>query len=667
MQLRSPRFSVVTYSLVALFAAALGLKLAAFYLPERQPNRLAVEYGTYVHDGLRQKVDWYSFSEEPFELARRARKLIFMDIGSSLSTQGQAFEPLHLEDREFLRVLSDHFVSVKVDAYEMPWVAHAISAGETALYEAGGFLVAVLDSDGMLLATTPLQPASANREPVDLLDWTEDVARLSYGDPTVLRGKIASGTAARLRADALFASEGPITLASARQMGHKWLVAIDSGKLRGIPLPVADFVPGALLECTGDDRNELAGRAALWLLTMRESPCYDQTGGGFFLQAQGGGWTAPSTGKPSGANGLLAGLYARASVALGAPFFGETARDISSWLIRSMLDPSTNLFRNGLQATKTIDDFYTWSEDDLPAAAKEIFSVDRGSLRLKPISDWESAVSQLRSAKAANQVRALRSARREKKGPLPDAAFYADQNGRTIAGLFEAGRFLEDAAIVAHAKTAYAAMASTFVQTFGDVLHATQVSGRTTAYAGDYIWTARAAIENYVATGDGAALADAERIMKRFLELFQQPSGAFLACLNSQLSYAAFATATVVVVDGYEESIESVAARNLFDLASITGDATYRKAGKAALGACGGFLEAAALPPAGCLRAAMREFAPAVLVAGPDSANRAAVIARRLPLVLCAPAVGRKAGVYIERSGSVTGPYPLERIEGMLR
>src|SRR5437870_2681701 len=115
MQRRAPKFVVITNVLVGLAAAGLALKYASRYLPERQPNRLAVEYGTYVQEAQRQKVDWHALGEEPFQIAKQSGKLILLEVGNVFSRQGRIFQTEQLEDDEVVRTLNPNYVCIKCD------------------------------------------------------------------------------------------------------------------------------------------------------------------------------------------------------------------------------------------------------------------------------------------------------------------------------------------------------------------------------------------------------------------------------------------------------------------------------------------------------------------------------------------------------------------------
>ncbi|MBA3725472.1 MAG: thioredoxin domain-containing protein [Armatimonadetes bacterium] len=648
MQLRSPRYAVVTYALVGLFAAAFGLKLASLYLPERQPNRLRFEYGTYVRHGLRQKVDWYAFSEEAFELARRSRKLILLDIGSTLSGASRILQTNFLESEDFVRLMNNHFVSVKCDAFETPWLVDAVGINSSALYEAGGALIVVLDPEGRILEYCPIRIDS-------LQERLEAVARDRYQGASKLGTRVHLAESTRLKASAVEGAK--LDPDAAPLLRDRWQQALSNRRLARSPLPVSATQPAMLLE---SGKIGLTTLSSLWLLEMIESPCYDHVGGGFFFQTAQPNWLLPTASKSTGTNALLAGLYARASRLVGADLFTSTAKQTASWVM-TMQDPATGLFFTGV-GTETGEEgtgeFYEWTAEDI--ADFDGFRLvqdggSRGFLALERAANWIDAVSPARAERAA-QAQKLQRKRKDRKQPDTDKSIYADVNGQVIAGLFEYARQADDARASAAAKVAYAAIISKYTQTFGDVLHADKELGRTTGYAGDYVWVARAAIENYLATGNAAALQDAIRIMGRFAELFAHPSGAYVSFLDSQLYFAKFSLPVIQIADDYTESICALAARNHMDLATITGDAGFRHLAVDAMSAVHGTLDRMDLPPAGCVRAIGRIYDKAIVVRGPDATAVATRLARRYRYMCCPvpPTRSLADGTYIESGGKLT-------------
>ena len=161
----TPRFVSVTNVVLFVVVAAVGLKVAARYLPERQPNRLIVEYGSYVHEAARSRLDWYPFSDEAFRKARKDDRLILLEIGSLLSRSSNILTHSYFNDSEYARLLNSHFVCVRADTHEIPGLADAIALNAPFYQEAEGSLLMILDPDGRPVAETPFRKLRVSAGP----------------------------------------------------------------------------------------------------------------------------------------------------------------------------------------------------------------------------------------------------------------------------------------------------------------------------------------------------------------------------------------------------------------------------------------------------------------------------------------------------------------------
>jgi hypothetical protein len=88
--------------------------------PTRPANRLARETSPYLLLHAHNPVDWYAWSPEVFEKAKREGKPIFLSIGYSSCHWCHVMERLVFENEDIARVMNANFVNVKVDREERP-------------------------------------------------------------------------------------------------------------------------------------------------------------------------------------------------------------------------------------------------------------------------------------------------------------------------------------------------------------------------------------------------------------------------------------------------------------------------------------------------------------------------------------------------------------------
>lgn len=86
----------------------------------KKPNRLIKEKSPYLLQHAYNPIDWYAWSDEALEKARREDKPILVSIGYSCCHWCHVMERESFEDEEVAEMLNKHFVAIKVDREERP-------------------------------------------------------------------------------------------------------------------------------------------------------------------------------------------------------------------------------------------------------------------------------------------------------------------------------------------------------------------------------------------------------------------------------------------------------------------------------------------------------------------------------------------------------------------
>jgi len=110
----------------------------------KKPNRLAREKSPYLLQHAYNPVDWFPWSEEAFEIARRDNKPIFLSIGYSTCHWCHVMEHESFEHEAVANLLNEHFVAVKVDREERPDVDSLYMTVCQALTGHGGWPLTVI-------------------------------------------------------------------------------------------------------------------------------------------------------------------------------------------------------------------------------------------------------------------------------------------------------------------------------------------------------------------------------------------------------------------------------------------------------------------------------------------------------------------------------------------
>src|SRR3954453_14262076 len=113
------------------------------------PNRLADETSPYLLQHANNPVDWYPWSPEALERARRENKPILLSIGYAACHWCHVMEHESFEDPATAAVMNERFVNIKVDREERPDVDAVYMEAVQALTGSGGWPMTVfLDHDG---------------------------------------------------------------------------------------------------------------------------------------------------------------------------------------------------------------------------------------------------------------------------------------------------------------------------------------------------------------------------------------------------------------------------------------------------------------------------------------------------------------------------------------
>lgn len=83
-------------------------------------NRLSFEKSPYLLQHATNPVEWYPWSDEALERARRENKMIFLSVGYSTCHWCHVMEKESFENEEIARIMNENFISIKVDREERP-------------------------------------------------------------------------------------------------------------------------------------------------------------------------------------------------------------------------------------------------------------------------------------------------------------------------------------------------------------------------------------------------------------------------------------------------------------------------------------------------------------------------------------------------------------------
>src|SRR5437016_2679474 len=77
-------------------------------------NRLANEPSAYLRSAAHQPVQWYAWSAEAFERAKREDKPILLDIGAVWCHWCHVLDHESYDDPAVATIINEHFIAIKV-------------------------------------------------------------------------------------------------------------------------------------------------------------------------------------------------------------------------------------------------------------------------------------------------------------------------------------------------------------------------------------------------------------------------------------------------------------------------------------------------------------------------------------------------------------------------
>ncbi len=445
------------------------------------PSRLAGSTSSYLRSAAGQPIDWHPWGAEAFELARRTKRPILLDIGASWCHWCHVMDEGTYSDPEVARLLRTHFVAVKVDRDEHPEVDRRYQRQVGAMTGEGGWpLTGFLTADGeVFLGGTYFPPTDGVGRP-GFRRVLKEVARLWSEEPERIRetaqqiqdalGRMRArrGPAGAPISEFVLAVRGEV--ASAYDPVHGGF-----GIAPKFPHPTA--VSFLLWDGYANGTAASSERARETLLRMADGGLYDQIGGGFHRYSVDEGWHIPHFEKMGVDNAALLFAYAEGVQRFGEPRFLEVVRGTTAWVRGTLEDPE-----GGFAASQDADnapgddgDYFTWTRTDLKATlsgddlrfATRLFGIgtdgrmhhdpERNVLfRLLPPAQAAEGLALEGGVPAAvdRVIARLAAARAARPTPAVDRALYADINGRFIAAFARSAALGGDPAVLADARRA---------------------------------------------------------------------------------------------------------------------------------------------------------------------------------------------------------------------
>ncbi|MCU7872759.1 MAG: thioredoxin domain-containing protein [Candidatus Thiodiazotropha sp. (ex Lucinoma borealis)] len=507
----------------------------------RYINRLILEDSPYLLQHAHNPVDWYSWSEEAFERAKRENKPVFLSIGYSTCHWCHVMERESFEDPAIAAVLNEHFIAIKVDRESHPDVDQIYMTAVMLLTGHGGWpMSSFLTPQGKPFFGgtyyTPAQFTSLLQQIIQLWDERQtDVEKQAE--------RVADAVAASNNLDGQAKTLDQGVISKAVKTMHRSFDEIQGGFGQAPKFPREPWLYLLL-----DQAERLGDQQALQMLEvtldqMARGGIYDQVGGGFHRYSTDYEWLVPHFEKMLYNQAHLSRIYLGAWRLTGREQFRRVVTQTLDYVLREMTLPEGG-FYSATDADSEGEEglFFTWTQAEITAALKKedaklansLYGVSsngnfegRNILHLEQGLEASAKQHKIAVASLRDQVDHINSSllqvRNRRIPPLRDDKIVTAWNGMMITAFAQAADILNEPA---YRQAAEKAAEFIWLHNRRDEgqLWRVHLDGQSSIKATqeDYAYLAEALLYLYDLSGDSKWLQRAEELanalIKRFLD-----------------------------------------------------------------------------------------------------------------------------------------------------
>jgi hypothetical protein len=337
----------------------------------KSTNRLAKEKSPYLLQHAHNPVDWFAWSDEAFEKARRESKPILLSIGYSTCHWCHVMERESFEDEKIGAFLNEHFVSIKVDREERPDVDKIYMTFVQSTTGSGGWPLNVFLTPDLkpFFGGTYFPPDARYGRP-SFLQVLQQIANLwkerreeIISSAHEIHARLETATANPAETNSSLNAD---ILKNAAEFFKKMFDS-QHGGFGGAPKFPQPSTPQFLLRCAKQFHDDEATKMVLQTCdAMARGGIQDQLGGGFARYSVDAQWLVPHFEKMLYDNAQLAQLYLDSFLVSGDARHAEVVRDILDYVLRDMTHPDGGFFSaEDADSEGHEGKFYCWTKDEL--------------------------------------------------------------------------------------------------------------------------------------------------------------------------------------------------------------------------------------------------------------------------------------------------------------
>ena len=575
------------------------ITLSFVWAEHNHTNVLIKEDSPYLQQHAHNPVNWYPWSKEAFEKAKRENKLIFLSIGYSTCHWCHVMEEESFTDDVVAKLLNESYISIKVDREEFPQLDKKYQQLYIARYgKRGGWPLSVFMSpqaEVFHLATyIPIEEGYGSKGMMNMLP---SFSKIQHENAQQFKILVDKHKEAMLKGNSKESLKEKLTLKVIDKVLDE--ISVEFDKVNGGFASRPKFPEASKIELLTDiyklnGNKKVLLMVATTLKKMAEGGIYDQIGGGFFRYTIDEAWQIPHFEKMLYTNAELIPVYVSMYELTANPLYKKVVDETIAQMETHFMKEDLYLSASDADSDGEEGGYFIYSYERVKDALlnKGMHATQlEESLSYLGIEedgniDIEFSHTHITSNKIPDNLEEVKTYLKEVSSkrtfPFVDTKIITAWNAMMIKALFSASKL--DSKYLSLGKQRLEALLKWMRK--GNVLYHQTLLGRKPKQKGlleDYAFLMDAMIEGYLRTYDKRYLTELEALAKEAISKFYKNRQWYLSDdgIKAEADFD----------DRYYTSALSIILKNLVRLASLTEELDYNEIVKETIKESGAVLE----------------------------------------------------------------------------
>ncbi len=340
-------------------------------------NRLVFEKSPYLLQHAANPVNWYPWSEEAFELAKKLNKPIFLSIGYTTCHWCHVMEHESFEDSLVADLMNENFINVKVDREERPDIDNIYMEFTQMITGRGGWpMTVIMTPDKKPFFAGTYFPKNTRYNRTGMLDLIPEIGELwKTKQDSILNSsyKIINTLKNRKK------SYSSVDISFNKVLDNAFNYFANnfdseyggfSGSQNKFPKPHDySFLVRYYNKTQNPEALDIVNKS---LYEMKKGGLYDQIGFGFHRYSTDKKWLVPHFEKMLYDQAMLVHAYLDAYIITNDEFYKNTVDEVLEYVLRDMVDSNGGFYSAEDADSKGEEGtFYIWDSRELKSFLNE--------------------------------------------------------------------------------------------------------------------------------------------------------------------------------------------------------------------------------------------------------------------------------------------------------